>query len=171
MAASGSADAMAGGMSHGEPAAKRKRSTESVASGLTAAVVSQHDRDIQFIVTHLKEGPAQLAQYIAGLLRDGVFQMSMKDASAVPSHVALGKKLPGKLRKLQHLPPRAKIVFICTVVESLNGLLEVKDMGKKEKGDGKETKGKGKSEAEKAKEKETRCCYCDKRGHRESQCR
>jgi hypothetical protein len=60
--------------------------------------------------------------------------MSMKDASAVPAHMALGKKLPGKLRKLQHLPPRAKIVFICTVVDSLNCLLEVKDMGKKEKG-------------------------------------
>lgn len=105
------------------PAMKKRRSAVHLDNSVEIGLETQQDRDIEYITSVLKRDDRDLAQYLAGLLRDGVVQRAMGKVKVGPAPVQLGKKLPAKLRRLSGIPDRLKLKFVCMQVEALAPLI------------------------------------------------
>ena len=84
---------------------KRARVEASLESGLAGGLATGHARDIQYITKFLsEESQEKMANYLAGLLRDGMMDRALAKATAASAPQVLGKKLPSKIKKLKSLP-------------------------------------------------------------------
>lgn len=101
---------------------KRKMCAAQIEQSLTNTMVSQKDRDISYVTEVLHDSGAQLSQYLAGLLRDGVIQRAMERAQAPVTPVELGKPLPAKLRRYACLPPKFKLALVVRLNKALRDM-------------------------------------------------
>ena len=76
---------------------RKKLSEGKEVGSIVASVTGQADRDIEYVLTQLRESDAGLPGYVAGLLRDKVLQKAWKLSQNI-APTALGKKLPSKLK-------------------------------------------------------------------------